>query len=75
MVIDKIIQILSEYLDVDEAEITENTMIFMEYDLEDEDVMEIINLLNEEFDIEIDFDELCELSKVEEFAEYIESLC
>lgn len=75
MVIEKIIQILSNYFDVDETEITENTMVFMEYDLEDEDVEELIKLLEEEFDIEIDFNELCELSSVEEFAEYIESLC
>ena len=74
MIIEKIISILASYLGVDNSELTEDTLIFIEYDLDDEDIQNIIVLFEDEFDIEIDLDELCELSTIEEFAEYIESL-
>jgi len=75
MTIERIVKILSDYLDINESEITDDTMLFLEYDLEDEDIEKIIKMLEEEFDISIDMDEFCELSSVEDFAEYIESLC
>lgn len=74
MVIDRIIKVLSEFLEIEQYEIDENTMLFLEYDLSDEDIDDIIDLLNEELDIEIDKDEFCELSNIEEFAEYIEGI-
>lgn len=74
MVIDRIIRVLSDYLEEDSSVLDENTMLFLEYDLEDEDIMDLIDLLNDEFDIEIDFDDFCELSTIEEIAEYIETL-
>ena len=74
MVSEKIIDILSNFLEEDSSAIDENTQLFLEYDLEDEDIEEIIKLLNDEFDIEIDFDDFCELGTIEEIAEYIESL-
>lgn len=74
MVSEKIIDILSNFLEEDSSTIDENTQLFLEYDLEDEDIEEIIELLNDEFDIEIDFDDFCELGTIEEIAEYIESL-
>lgn len=74
MVIEKIISILAKYLEVDNSELDEDTMIFEEYDLDDEDVENISMLFNEEFDIDVDLDEICELSTLEEFAEYLESL-
>jgi acyl carrier protein len=74
MVIDKIISLFSDYLEIDTDEISESTMLFLEYDLSDEDVEDIVEMLNDEFDIEIDIDEFCELSTLEEVAEYVESL-
>ena len=55
MVLDKIIAILSEYLD--DIDIDETTMLFMEYDLEDDDIQDIISKIQEELDVEIDNDE------------------
>lgn len=73
MFINKIIDILSEYLEVDSSELDENTLLYLEYDLEDDDIDELIDLLNDEFDIIIDTDEFCELSTIGEINEYIEN--
>lgn len=72
MVLDKIIAILSEYLD--DIDIDETTMLFMEYDLEDDDIHDIISKIQEELDVEIDNDEFCDLSSVNDIAEYVEGI-
>lgn len=74
MFIERIINILADYLDANESELDADTKLFLDYDLEDEDIEEIIKNLDEEFDVAIDFDEFCELESIEEIAEYIESL-
>jgi len=74
LVLDKIILILANYLDVSNSELDDDTMLFFDYDLEDEDVEKIIGLLNDEFYIEIDIDTFCEFNTIGEIAEYIESL-
>lgn len=75
MIIDIVISVLSDFLEVEKSEISEDTSLFLEYDLEEEDIETIIEIINNKLDIEIDIDEFCELDTVEEFAEYIESLC
>lgn len=74
MLIERIIKVLADYLDTNVSDIEAETKIFLDYDLEDEDIEEIIEKLNEEFDVSIDFDEFCELDSIEDIAEYIESL-
>ena len=73
MVINRIIEILSDYLEVDTSELDGNTQLYLEYDLSDEDIQSFIEMLETEFDVTIDFDEFTELSTIEEIAEYIES--
>lgn len=72
MILDKIIAILSEYLD--DIDIDETTMLFMEYDLEDDDIQDIISRIQEELDVEIDSDEFCDMSSVNDIAEYVEEI-
>lgn len=72
MVLDKIIEILSRYLD--DIDIDSSTMLFMEYDLDDYDIDSIINSIQDELDIEIDSSEFCDLSSVGEIAEYVEGI-
>lgn len=74
MLIERIIKILADYLDANVSDIEEDTKIFMDYDLEDEDIEAVIEKMNDEFDVEIDFSEFCELESVEDIAEYVESL-
>ena len=74
MVLDKIIFLLAKFLDVSVSELSDDTMIFFDYDFEDEDIEVVVNTFNEEFDIEIDSEEFCNFNTLGEMAEYIESL-
>lgn len=72
MVLNRVIGILSDFLYVDPDEIYDDTSLFMEYDLDDSDVDEIISKLEGEFDVEINRNDFLELDTVQDIVEYIE---
>lgn len=74
MVEEKIIELLSNFLYVNEEELESSTNLEMEYSLSESDIDDIINEFNEMFDIEIDKDEYSELETIREITEYIEGL-
>lgn len=72
--LDKIIKVIAECLEVDVFEIDENTLIYLEYDLDDIAIEEIIEALNEALEVEIDKCEFEELDTIQDITEYIEGI-
>lgn len=72
MILNRVIGILSDFLYVDPDDIYDDTSLFMEYDLDDCDVDEIISKLVEEFDVEINKSDFLELDTIQDIVEYIE---
>ena len=68
---DRIIEAIAEFLEVSPSDLPGYTSLFMEYDLTEEDVDSLIELLMDKFEIEIDMVEFCELCTIDEIAEYI----
>lgn len=72
MIEEVIISLLANYLNVCDYELDGSTHLFMEYSLNDSDIEEIIEMLEDEFEIEINPDDFNELESIREIAEYIE---
>lgn len=72
--LERIICILADYLETDPAELDENTLLYMEYNLDEICTKEMIEKLNEEFEIEIAREEFEELDTIQDITEYIESI-
>lgn len=72
MIEDIIINLLADYLNVENYELDRNTYLFMEYSLNDFDIEEIIIMLEDEFEITINVNDFNELESIEDIIEYIE---
>ena len=73
MIFEKVQKIICEQLGIDEEEVTSESQIVNDLDADELDVIEIIMVIEEEFDIEIFDTELDEIDTVEDLVECIKS--
>lgn len=72
MVLDKVVQILSEVMDIDESDLTGETEFVGENGIEPIDVAKIIILSEEKFNITVHDEYVSSFKKVEDIVLYIE---
>lgn len=65
---------LLDYVDVDESEITPDTEFLKDLKMNSYDIVSMIGELEDEFDIEIDTDELINIRTIHELSEYVKTL-
>ncbi|MTI67568.1 MAG: acyl carrier protein [Firmicutes bacterium] len=73
MIFDKLKEIISEQLEVEEDEITMEASFQDDLDADSLDVVELIMALEDEFDLEIPDEEAEKISKVKDAVNYIEA--
>lgn len=71
MIFEKVQKIIAEQLGIDKEEITEESQIVDDLGADSLDVIELLMMLEEEFDIEISDEEAEKLSTVGEIVEYV----
>lgn len=71
MVLEKIIQMLSEQLNIDAETITADTRIIEDLNADSLDMVEMLMSAEDEFDVEIPDEEIEHLKTVGDVAEYI----
>lgn len=70
--LEKVIKILSEQLEISESEINGDSNLQEDLDADSLDVMEIVMELEEEFDIEIDDEDVTKITTPNQIVKYIE---
>jgi acyl carrier protein len=68
---EKIKNTLLNYVDVDPEEITPDTAILQDLKMNSYDIVTMIGELEDEFDIEVDTDDLQQINTVGDLADYI----
>ena len=71
--LEKIKHIIMEQLDVEENEITLESMLVEDLGADSLDIAELMSSVQDEFDIEIDTKELIKIKRVKHLIEYIEN--
>lgn len=74
MIQEQIIDIFSEFLYIDSEEIEPDTDILNSYEFSDTDIEDIIDELNNTFEIKIKKALFIEMENIQEITEYIEDL-
>lgn len=74
MIQEQIIDIFSEFLYIDSDEIESDTDILNSYEFSDTDIEDIIDELNNTFEIKIKKALFIEMENIQEITEYIEDL-
>ncbi len=72
MIFEKIQAIISEQLDIEKVNITKETNFTEDLDADSLDLFQVVNVIEEEFDIEIDTDQ--PLETVKDLVEYVTNL-
>ena len=70
---DKLVDIMLDYIEVDKEDITMDSRFMEDLGFTSFDFMSMLGELEEEFDIEIDQDEITEIQTVGQAVEYLES--
>lgn len=71
--IERVIDILTEFTDLDKEKITENSGLVTDLGLNSLDVINVVVAFEDEFDIEIPDNKIKEFVTVEDIVEYIEN--
>lgn len=71
---DKLVDIMLDYVEVDKEEITMDSRFMEDLGFTSFDFMSMLGELEEEFDIEIDQDEITEIQTVGQAVEYLENV-
>ena len=69
---DKVIDIISETLDVDKKDITMKTNLIKDLDIESLDLVDLVGAFEEEFGVEIADKDIKDIQTVADIVEYIE---
>jgi acyl carrier protein len=69
--LDRIIEILTEYTDIDPADITENSEIIKDLAINSLDIMEAVTAMEDTFDIEIPDRDISKFGTVGDIVEYL----
>ena len=69
--LDRIIEILAEYTDIDPADITENSEIIKDLAINSLDIMEAVTAMEEAFDIEVPDRDISKFGTVGDIVEYL----
>ena len=72
--LERIIEILSQYSDYDKSKINRDTSLVLDLGLSSLDVLKIVLKLEEEFNVEFEEDELQDLTTVGDLEDYIVNL-
>lgn len=70
---DKLVDIMLDYIEVDKEDITMDSRFMEDLGFTSFDFMSMLGELEEEFDIEIDQDEITEIQTVGQAVEYLEN--
>ncbi len=70
--LDRIIEILAEYTDIDPADITENSEIIKDLAINSLDIMEAVTAMEEAFDMEVPDRDISKFVTVGDIEYYIE---
>lgn len=70
---ERVIEIILENLGVDESELTENTNLVEDLGIDSLDMVELAMQLEDEFDMDIEDEEMEKLQTVKDIVEYIEN--
>lgn len=70
---ERVIEIILENLGVDESELTENTNLVEDLGIDSLDMVELAMQLEDEFDMDIEDEEMEKLQTLKDIVEYIEN--
>lgn len=71
---EKILDIISEQFGVDKSELQEDTSFVNDLNADSIQLMELVMSIEEEFDIEIDEDDIAQIETIGDVIDYIEGL-
>lgn len=71
---DKILEIIAEQFDRNADDLTENMSFVDDLNADSVDLVELIMSLEDEFDVEVDEEELENLKTIEDVIEYVEDI-
>jgi len=74
MELEKIKKIISEQFSINENDITENTSFVDDLGVDSLDLLELVMALEQEFDVEIDDDDLVDIKTVGDAIKYIKNI-